>query len=554
MIKLRLPICLLALTTLFPAWSYAGIAADSTIAQVVVYPDSARITRLAKIAIPSGESQITLAGLPVQLDADSLRVSGQGSAPVSLGSVQLVEQLSAQAVQEREKQLQEEIRLWEAKRQEMVDAQARAKQQLEFIRATGLPKTDDKGESASVIPVEQWQQAWRTLEIATAEAQANIRAADQSLLAFDRGLEKLRKELAQIATGSTSTRSAILYVNAQAPSDLTLNIHYQIQGASWRPVYEADLDSKTSTIKLKTQAEIQQTTGEDWSEVQVNLSTLRPASGQLALPELNSWSVGLYDEHLAQRPSAADAMAAAEGDMANQAVGGAMEKSAVAVAPAAPIAMQEISSLRFTTDYQAEYQAPGKLSLNSGSDSRRLTLTVQKLASTLGIYSVPRLDPRAFVRAETTYEGNEPLIAGPVSLYRDGNFIGNSQLASVLKGELVKLDFGEDNLVKLKFQPSPESTHSSGIINSRKSLQRQYLVTMANQHEDARNITLYDVIPTSDTDQITINMLGDRPSEQNVDNKKGVMSWVREVSAGSSDQIEYGYVVSYPEDKDVSGL
>lgn len=558
MINLRLPIGLLALTTLFPAWSYAGIAADSKITQVVVYPDSARITRLAKISVPSGESQITLSNLPIALDANSLRVSGEGTTPVSLGGVQLVEQLSAQVVQEREKQLQEEIRQWENKRQEVLDAQARAKQQLEFIRATGLAKPNEKGTTETQVPVEQWQQAWQALEAATADAQAKARSAEQTLQSFDLGLEKLRKELEQIATGNTSTRNATLYVTAQAASDLNLTLNYQIQNASWRPVYEADLNSTTGAIKLKTQAEIQQTTGEDWSEVAVNLSTLRPASGQTALPELNSWSIGLYEN---QPPMPMAGAAAPTANMAKREM--AMEADTLneekdmaksMAAPAAPVAMQETTSLSFSTDYQAEYQAPGKFTLNSGSDSRRLTLESRDLASTLGIYSVPRLDPRAFVLAETSYEGDAPLIAGPVTLYRDGSFIGNTELNNVLKGEKLKLAFGEDNRVKLKFQPTPENTSSSGIISSRKSLERHYLVTIANQHEDARHVTLYDVIPTADTDQITINMLGDRPSEQHVDNKKGVMSWIREVSAGSEDKVEYGYVVSYPDDKNVSGL
>lgn len=536
-----------------PQLAYADLQASSSISAVTVYPDSARITRTTTIQLPAGETKIILPGLPLQMQANSLRVSGTSTAAVSLGSVQLTEQMSTDAVQARERQLQEEIRRWQEKRQEVADAKTRAEQQLAFIRATGLQQAgkEQQAQGATPLPLNQWQQAWQTLETATAEAQTKVRAADKTLQDFDKGLAQLQEQLEQIATGETSNQTASLYVKAAAASSLTLNLSYQIPEANWAPVYEAELDSTTGKLQFKTQAAIQQHTGEDWTNVKVNLSTLRP-NASASLPELNSWVISLYQPGLIS----ANEAAAVETDMY-------MAKSAAAPAPSAPamkeqpkpmVSMQDDNSALMTGSYNAEYQVPGELTIASGSDTRRITLESQALEAKLQITSVPRLDPRAILSTEASYQGQAPLIPGAVALYRDGNFIGNSQLAELKTGELMKLSFGEDDRVKIRFQPTPEKTTQPGLLSSRRRLDYSYRITINNQHADTRSVKLYDTIPVADTSDISVTLTGDIPSLKDVENKKGVTAWVRDVPASGNVQLNYGYSVSYPQDQSLTGL
>lgn len=541
----------LSVVLFFPQTAYADLQANSTISAVIVYPDSARITRTTTLNLAAGETKIILPELPLQMDATSLRVSGVGSNPISLGSVQLIEQLSSEAVQAKERQLKEEIRRWQEKRQEVADAKTRAEQQLAFIRATGMQQTnkDDSAQGTTVLPLTQWQQAWQTLETATAEAQAKVRAADKTLQDFDKGLAQLQEQLEQIATGETSNRTASLYVKATQPSNLTLSLSYQIPAANWSPVYEAELDSSTGKLQFKTQAAIQQSTGEDWSNVNVKLSTLRPTASA-TLPELHSWVISLYAPPVISEASA-DTMRSM---VANEAM----------PAPAAPMPMMtqerpamkmlEENSTLVTGSYNAEYQVPGTLTLASGSDTRRVTLENQTLDAKLQLSSVPRLDPRAILTTEATYSGQAPLIPGSIALYRDGNFIGNSQLAELKTGELIKLAFGEDDRVKIRFQPTPEKTTQPGLLSSRKRLDYSYQVTIQNEHADTRSIKLYDMIPVANNSDISVTLTGDIPSSKDVDNKKGVNTWVRELATGAKVELNYGYSISYPQDQSLSGL
>lgn len=546
-------LCSLSIAFVLPQTVYADLQASSSISLVTVYPDSARITRTASIELPAGETKVILPGLPLQMEPTSLRVSGTGTSNVSLGSVQLVEQLSSNAVQVKERELEEEIQRWQEKRQEVADAKTRAEQQLAFIRAMGLqqPSKDAQPQGTTALPLNQWQQAWQTLEAATAEAQTKVRAADKTLQEFDKGLAQLQEQLEQIATGETSNRSASLYVKATEPTKLSLTLSYQIPEASWSPVYEAELDSTTGKLQFKTQAAIQQSTGEDWSNVKLNLSTLRPTASA-SLPDLNSWVISLYQTPLAPpTPSTRAYETEAKEQMAMTAAPTASD-SAMLQKPS--VKMREENSSLLTGAYNVEYQVPGTLTLNSGSDTRRVTLESQELEAKLQLSSVPRLDPRALLTTEASYQGKAPLIPGSVALYRDGNFIGNSQLAELKTGELMKLAFGEDDRVKILFQTIPEKTTEPGLLSSRKRLDYSYRITIQNQHTETRSVKLYDNIPVANTSDISVSTTGDIPSLKDVDNKKGVNAWVRDVAAGAKVELNYGYSISYPQDQSLSGL
>lgn len=544
----------LSMSLVLPQSVYADLQANSSISAVTVYPASARITRTSTLSLPAGETKISLPGLPLQMDANSLRISGTSTTAVSLGSVQLAEQLSSEAVQIRERQLEEEIRRWQEKRQEVADAKTRAEQQLAFIRSTGLQQTskEESAQGAQLLPLNQWQQAWQTLEIATAEAQAKVRTADKTLQDFDKGLAKLQEQLEQIATGETSNRTASLYVKAAEASHLTLTLSYQIPEASWSPVYEAELDSDTGKLQFKTQAAIRQNTGEDWTNVQVNLSTLRPTASA-NLPELNSWVISLYEpESLTSRNAAAEMAADTAMPMAAAPI--PEPSSTVRMQKARPITMSEETSALMTGSYNAEYQVSGALTISSGSDTRRVTLDSQTLEAQLQLSSAPRFDPRAILTTEAAYQGQAPLIPGTVALYRDGNFIGNSNLPELKTGELMKLSFGEDDRVKILFQPTPEKTTQAGLLSSRKRLDYSYRVTIHNQHAETRSVKLYDTIPVANTSDISVSLTGDVPSLKDVENKKGVSAWIREVPTASKVEVNYGYSLSYPQDQSLSGL
>jgi uncharacterized protein (TIGR02231 family) len=153
------------------------------------------------------------------------------------------------------------------------------------------------------------------------------------------------------------------------------------------------------------------------------------------------------------------------------------------------------------------------------------------------------------------YKGEIPLLAGAVVLHRDGNFIGNGYLAMHQTGEEIKLSFGEDDKVKIKFIPDPDQKGEDGLFfGKRKTVKRNYHFSVVNQHDKAYNIRFSDRIPVSANEDIKVTLNGDKPTRRNEEDKQGMTVWERNLEPKKMIKLEYGYEVTYPEDKRIQGL
>ncbi|MGK0269736.1 MAG: hypothetical protein ACI88H_000368 [Cocleimonas sp.] len=539
----------------------AQIIADSRIKAVTVYPGSAKVTRISNISLVAGENNIVVNNLPLNLNESSLRVSGEGEGTISLGSIELSRDIQQDVVQQQEKEIRSKIEDIQEKRRVTEDSISRNRSQLDYIRkmvlgnnAKNSKKTETNGTYTN-LPLEQWQQAWQTLDDATKKVQNEIRQSNISIKESDKLLNKLNRELQQVATNQKETRVAKLNIDADSATELTLNLSYQINGARWEPVYDANLDTETGGIKLKTLAQISQRTGEDWNDVNVTLSTLRPSAGT-QLPQLNPWVLDFRPDIVAQADNRSF-----NSEMSMSSLELAPEPMIARKAAPAPKAMKRSAPMRqqqsrlISADFSAEYKVPGSINLGSGSNRRRFALNSQKFTSTIKLASSPRFDPRAMILATTKYLDETPLLAGSMSLYRNGNYVGNSFLRQKLSGEEINLSFGEDDKVKIKFLPDPDKKRKDGLLfGKKKVVERHYKVSITSNHNKSYPISISDVIPVSSDENIKVKSLGALPTKKDIDDKKGVVSWDKTLAPKEELKIQYGYSVSYPEDKTVLGL
>ena len=119
----------------------ADLRVTSRVDAVTVYRSAARVTRVAHLELPGGDSRVLLEGLPAGLDDESLRVEGKGTArarvfgvtaePFTRAEAALPE---VRAAEERLEGLQGEDRTQDDR---IAQARARAKF-VESLRASSL--------------------------------------------------------------------------------------------------------------------------------------------------------------------------------------------------------------------------------------------------------------------------------------------------------------------------------------------------------------------------------------------------------------------------------
>ena len=264
----------------------ANIDATSAVDAVTVYPDGASVTRVIAVDLPAGDNTLVVKDFPLTLDPSSLRVEGEAGAKFTIGAIDTRPPRAAAPVN-----LPEIDKRIEALKDESANlggainaATARRKFAERFAEASpaGL------GEKGEARPLAEWRAAFAAVAEEVASAETAIRDAERKQRDIDREIARLESDR---ATKPPSKLEVRIDLAAATAAKATLRVTYAVRNARWAPLYDARLDTgakdRKPTLELVRRAEITQTTGEDWSNVALAVSTVRTARGGSA-PELGS--------------------------------------------------------------------------------------------------------------------------------------------------------------------------------------------------------------------------------------------------------------------------
>jgi uncharacterized protein (TIGR02231 family) len=290
-------------------------------------------------------------------------------------------------------------------------------------------------------------------------------------------------------------------------------------------------------VSLERQGAISQTTGEDWTNVKLKLSTGQPRlSPQGAEPR--PWKLSLYSPGVgALSERSFDRAAAAPAALRSAKVGELKQE--------APLEVQ--------TTFATEFEVPGAVSLPS--DGRKLTVSLAKLSlpAKMRLRVVPRLDAAALVTAES--ERPEGVwLAGDIQLYRDGNYVGATSWNPQASGGLV-LPFGRDSLVRVKVDRAKDRNGSGGLIGQRNEREVSDLYTLTSHHKTPVELLVLESSPVSTNDQIKVDAKFDpKPTSENWEERQGVVAWARAIAPNETLRFSVSYAIGYPKDGAVAGL
>ncbi|MBR1159227.1 mucoidy inhibitor MuiA family protein [Bradyrhizobium elkanii] len=525
----------------------ANLDAASQVDAVTVYPDGASVTRVITLDLPAGDNTLIARDFPMGLDPSSLRVEGEGGAKLTIGAIdtKLPQPLLPPNLSEIDRRI-EALNDQRADLQGLINAaEARRKFAERFAEASpaGL------GEKGEARPLSEWRAAFSAVADEVATADSAIRDAERKIRVIDR-------DLAQLAADRTSKPPSKVEVRieiaSQAVTKATLRVTYAVPNARWTPLYDARLDTgardRKPAIELVRRAEITQSTGEDWSNVALVVSTVRVARGGNA-PDLRSLIV--------QYPQPPRPLAKLSGEASMRA------REAPAPAPAADAVQQfrfgggradELEAIAEVGAFQATFRIPGRVSVAANEGAKSLRISTATITPDLAVRAVPVVDPTAFLEASFVQADDAPLLPGQISIYRDGIFVGRSRMATAAKDETVRLGFGADDKVKIERTVVKRNEGSAGlIVTTSKTDERAFKTTVRNGHDFPIKVAIQDQLPVSENDDIVVEMLPSSTpaTTTNLRDKRGVLEWAFEAKAGEVRDVNFAWRMRWPKDKGV---
>lgn len=539
-----------------------NLTADSKISSVTVYPGAARITREAKINVASGTHSIVFENIVPSFDENSLTVSGSGTAKIKIFGGYLKQDYLKEAADKRVKELQAQI---EGVQDQLTAEQARSQvinDQKEFLNslklysnqqlpkdlATKMPTTAELDEMVKFIGTSR-----EGLDKTDAEVRLKIRS-------LNRDIEKLNNELALLHSGGTKLqRSIVVDFECTQAGTFNAQVSYMVNGAYWHAIYDARSDMSKGEVELASFGTIKQTTGEDWKDVQLTLSTAQPTIGG-RMPYVAPWILSeqqVYPQ--SQMPRKAKMATMVSSEMAS---GGMQYAAFDAVAPTAMPEEKE-ADVAYANVAQSGVSVTYKIArpvtiLSDGSESK-LPINTQTLKANFEYSSYPKASNFAYLGSRVTNANDLQLLAGPVNLFLGDEFVGKSSIDAIGPGQDFDLYLGIDENVKVKreqVEKKIDETLIGGIQSPNRKTTFKYKLSVENFTSKPITVKLFDAMPVAQNDKIKVKVfdVSLQPTAKDWQDRKGVWQWELKLAPKAKQEIFYSFVVEHPRDMNVGGL
>lgn len=508
----------------------------SRIARVTVYPGSATVERVAKVA--AGARSVTLTCLPASLDVQSLQISADPTVRVGEFNVLTedrdVVSACASPLDGRIRELEDQIA--------GVKAEASALQLVDsYLKGVAGSRAGDEtpgGRVQSATPA----QITATAEVLRKSGQDAFTRTHQ-LTRKQEALELALKPLVAERDRVASQRAKVVSVaiNLATDRDAELRLSYQVRGPGWQPTYRATLDATKSTVLIERQALVAQNSGEDWGNVQLTLSTGQPGRAtQGRLPRAWSLDVAPPPQPM-PAPAMAMAMAPAPSPLARSRNAAEQE------------AMPTFDVSAIDKGFATEFAVPQRITVPSSGQRVTLALGNHTAPATLITRTAPAVEEAAYLVAQMAQPpGVWP--AGPAGLYRDGAFVGTGRIdfgaasAGAPAGS-TSLSFGRDELITVRAEPVQDLTGTTGFTGSRTERKTRRAYSVENRHKTGITLQVLHAAPVSRNEKIEVeSRYQPQPTDMAWNRSPGTVAWQQPLAAGATAQFSAEHTIRYPKD------
>ena len=529
---------LLALVAILPQPGLADtVLATSHITAVTIYPQGAQVTRQVTFAAPPGPHDLLITDLPAGIAPEMIRLASPDAA---LGAFALrTDRLPPRAdptspAIDSAKAAVKTAEAGVALAQKAVDAiyaQVEAQQaQITFLTGLKLESGGATAESLTAI-ADMIQTKVLAARQAVQSAQLGLPAASEGVTKAQDALTQAQAALDALSRNDTDYTALSVAVTTTADTGHLTITHYT-GDAAWAPVYDMALDRKAPKLTVDRGVLVSQYTGEDWSRIDLTLSTAQPANqaepSQL-YPDLKQIADPMPEK-------AADAMA--EGGMADP------------VMAAPTVASRMIAA---GMSYQGDtvvYHYPTAVDVATGVENLRLALDQLTFTPQVQARAVPRYDRTAFLMAKLTNTGGEILLPGTAYLTRDGALVGSTDLPSLAPGADTTLGFGAIEGLKLTRDMPLKAEGDRGIFTTSTQIEEKAVLKVENLTDESWPIHLLDQVPYSEQEDLQITFTADpAPTAQDIDGERGILAWDFAIAAKETKEIMLNSLTSWPEGK-----
>lgn len=522
---------------------------ETDVIAVAVYTNKALITRRGVVELNGIERELIVSQLPVSIETDSVRVSGQGNVEVRLLGVNVERVYATESVVARVSQLNQQVEQLEAQKrqfQAQMDALALQSRFIEGLRE----KTEEQfsislarksiGLSETLDLLNFLGSQYIEYAISTEDYKNQQRELDKQLEVLYASLKQLESPSPQESFNLT------VGIENTGSGEFELEVSYMVNRAHWKPLYDIRVDSKSKRVNLGYLGQITQNTDENWTNVNLTLSTAKPGSGTLP-PKARPWYIDILDltepQAIMRRRLSRKSR---NFDFDDHDVDGGIEEENAKIEPDVVTAevFQEGNVVNFNLDSSGNIPSDGA--------PHKTTIFQDDYPCNFYYIAMPRLVSFAYLQAKVKNNPNgATLLPGKANIFRDNIFVGTSELENTVPGEEFKLNLGIDEGVKIK-RDLVEREVDKKFIGKLRRITYAYRLEIINLLDTEAQLELIEQLPVSRNEQIKVRLNRTNPQIQS--GEMGILQWDLNLKPQEKQEIYYQFTIEHPPQLTVKGL
>lgn len=267
------------------------ILLNSKITNVTVFISGAQVQRQAEnFEVPQGVSLLVFSGLSAAIEAQSIQATGEGNFTILSVTQQRNFLLEKKTTAEKTNYLAliDDLtdKIWTLKSESEVN-----KAEEEMLGKNQVVMGPNVNYDLTKLKQALDFQKQRLTEVKNKQVQIN-----NAIVKLQIELNKYNQQLNELNGKSiTNSNDIVVKVSAKAAVKGKLSLTYLVKNAGWYPTYDIRVKDISSPVALVYKANVSQSSGEDWKNIKLTLSSGNPSSNSVK-PNLAPYNLGFLSD------------------------------------------------------------------------------------------------------------------------------------------------------------------------------------------------------------------------------------------------------------------
>jgi Domain of unknown function (DUF4139)/N-terminal domain of unknown function (DUF4140) len=533
-------------SALFSSDSASAVAADiqapesklakSRIDRVTVYPNSALVTRTVDVPDGNGLIELVVNPMPDRIVPSTMyseAAEGLRVLTTRFSTRQVFEDTSV------------ERRKLEAEREQLQVLAAKIVSDISSVNMnmallSKLENVTEKGKHTGdeVIAMTKYVMEQRTDKAKQLVAIMEEKRLNDVQMSFN------QRKIGELGRGSGKMeREAVIVVDRENGKGGSLRLNYLVGSVTWRPEYKLRAGKINENVQVDYLASLMQHSGEDWTHVNVTLSTAQPTleasppelcmleptlihrgqpggppmptgGGFAASPFANSYSnLDLEKKAVGQRTLAR--ANSAKGDAKSQQENFKLLNDASAIEQNLELMKDRSEVLAAAKNKKlavdptrvdgpsVTYHLPSKLSIPSRNNEQMVEIVKLKLQPKYYYKAVPVLNRHVYRLADLVNKSSHEFLPGEATMYQGSDFVGRMPMPLVAIGEEFTAGFGVDTQLQIQRQMIDQVRSTQG---GNQVLKYDYRILISSYKSEPVKLQLWDRLPKAEAESVNIIM------------------------------------------------